>query len=178
MSYLTDNPWPAVIVLAGMAIVFLVLGDPQLRKIAVAMILAAGGVYAMSEMIVSPTEEVQATVDRMLTEFQAENVDGISGLISDQSPQLIETARKGLDLVAIRDDFSVRRADVTFESETKARVRVRANGNILVRDHNIDQRVSEQWDTVWVHEDGIWKISEATRLNPISAKPMGTFDKQ
>ena len=176
MSYLTDNPWPVVIVLAGLAIVCFVLGHPMLRRIAAVMVLAAGGVYAMSEMITSPTEHVQATVSRMLDEFQAEDIDAIATLISDRSPKLVETASKGLGLVAIRDDFHVRKADVSFESDSKAKVRVRANGTILVRDHGIDQRVSELWDTVWIQEDGEWKISEAIRLNPISAKPMGTFD--
>jgi len=176
MSYLTDDPWPLIIIFSGLAIASAVIRHPRFRQASAVLVLAAVGVYALSELIVSSTEIIRLTTEEMLQEFKDENLDGIAAMISEESPKLIDTARRGLDLVAIDDDFHIRHIEVELISDTKAQVRIRANGNVTHRSRMMNQRISELWDTTWTRQEDQWKLTKATRLNPISAKPMGTFD--
>lgn len=177
MYYLTDNPWPAIVVLGGLAICAFVLGHPALRKAGLLLAFLAGLVYATDVMIESPGEQVEASANKMLNGFKAANLDAIDALISRQSPDLVETARRGLELVNIEPGFHIKSVELKSASPDEVVARIRANGRITERQQSMTQHVPEYWETTWVHEDNQWKLSEATRLDPLSGQPRGTFDR-
>ena len=177
MSYVTDNPWPLVIVFGGLAVTFLVIGNTRLRQAAPVLLLAAAGVFVLSKMIVSTAECLQQITEEVLEEFKERDVNGIAAWISPESPELVDTAKQGLERVVIENDFHIQRTDVQLTSDTSAAVRVRANGNVTHRTHHLTQRVSELWDTTWFRESGDWKLTKATRLHPLTGNPIGTFDR-
>ena len=45
MSWITENPWPLMLILSGVAVVMLILGDTKGRSIAVVFALVAAAVY-------------------------------------------------------------------------------------------------------------------------------------
>jgi len=177
MHYLTDNPWPAVIVLSGLAIAALVAGSSVMRKVAMALALCAGLVYIVAEMVVSTAEEIELSAGEILEGFQDANLEQIKALISSKSPELVSTVERGLQLVTIDDDFHIRSIKVKSENSNEVVVRIRANGHVTEHGHSMTQHVPEYWETTWVQEDGSWKLRTATRLNPLSGEPRGTFDR-
>lgn len=177
MYYLTDNPWPLVILLAAVAVAGFVMGQGLLRKLGLACAVAAGIVYVVSEVIVTPREEVAAAADSILAGFQKNDVDGIALHISSQSPELRGTAEKGLSLVEILQDFHIRSIQLKSESFDEIVVRIRANGSIRDRQHGVTQHVPEFWETTWIQESDAWKLAVATRLHPLSGEPRDTFER-
>lgn len=63
MTWITENPWPLLLLLAGAAVVSLILGDAKGRMIALAFVLIAAGVYFLESAIVTPAEDVDAAAD-------------------------------------------------------------------------------------------------------------------
>lgn len=177
MYYLADNPWPAIVVLGGLAICAFVLGHPALRKVGVLLAFLAGLVYAADAMIESPRERVEVSANKMLSGFQAADLNAIDAMISRQSPDLMETARRGLELVSIEPGFHIKSVELKSASSNEVVARIRANGRITERKQSMTQHVPEYWETIWVQEDDQWKLSEATRLDPLSGQPRGTFDR-
>lgn len=176
MYYLTDNPWPIIIVLGGLAVAALVLGAPAMRKLALVFCVAAGLVYVAADLIESPREQIEVAANKILDGFQNEDLLAIGALISKQSPQLIDTASHGLSLVSIEDDFHIRSVKLKLETSDGLVVQIRANGNVKEHTHSMTQRTAEYWETTWVRESGNWVLSKATRLNPINGQPRATFD--
>ena len=176
MYYLTDNPWPVVIVLGGLAVAAVVTGHSLMRKLGLVLAVAAGFVYLAAACVESAREQIEISANKVLDGFQAEDLTAISASISKQSPELNETASRGLKLVRIEDDFHVQSVELIAETDTEIIVRIRANGNITQRSHSMTQRTAEFWETTWVQESGTWKLSKATRLNPLNGQPRGTFD--
>lgn len=176
MFYLTDNPWPAIIVLVGLATCAFVVGHPTLRKLGLVFGMAAGLVYLTSEMMTSNRERVEIAAKEILDGFKAEDLTTIGTRISQQSPNLIEIARRGLDLVKIESDFHIQAVHLKSESDREIVVQIRANGNITERSQLMTQRAAELWETTWTRESNAWQLSKAVRLNPLTRKPRGTFD--
>lgn len=177
MYYLTDNPWPAVIVLGGLAIAAFVVGSSGMRKLAMAFALSAGLVYIVAEIVVSTTEEIGVSAQEILEGFQHEDLEQIKSHISSKSPELIGTAEQALQLVTIDDDFHIRSVSLKSEAANEVVVRIRANGHVTAHGHSMTQHVPEYWETTWVQEEGMWKLRDATRLHPMSGEPRGTFDR-
>ncbi|MEZ6032408.1 MAG: hypothetical protein R3C17_04905 [Planctomycetaceae bacterium] len=117
MSWLTENPWPLLLMLAGTALVALILGVPKGRSVAIICVLAAVGLYLIEMSIVTPAEEVEAKLQTMLEAFQERNQDAIDRAIADESPKLRETAAQGLELVTLTNDFHIKDLEVTLRSD-------------------------------------------------------------
>lgn len=178
MYYLTDNPWPAIIVLAGLAICSLISGNASLRKLGLVFAVAAGLVYVVEQRIVSARESIEISASDILQGFQDDDLDAIAAHISADSPELNETAAQGLELVTIDRSFHIRSVQLISETDDEVVVRIRANGTIIQRSNGMSQHVPEYWETTWVQEAESWKLAKATRLDPVTGKPRGTFDRR
>ena len=178
MSYITDNPWPLIILLSGAAIVCFMAIPGKGRSFGLGCLLAAVGIYIIEDQIVSPSERVEMEIHSMLDAFKANDIDAIDMQISDQSPELVNVASQGLDLIEFGEAFHVKSVEVEFPDDSHAVAKVRANGWITSRNSNMTQRVAEYWETSWQHEAGVWQMTDATRLNPITGERIGYFDSQ
>ena len=177
MSWITENPWPLIMILAGATIVMLILGDSRGKSIALAFAIVAVGVYFLEASIVTPSEQIEASLEDLLKGFVAENLEAINQKIDDQSPALKEYAKKGLALVSLDKSFHMQDIVVKVASDGQtAEAELRANGSLTVRQANMPTHAATRWRTNWkLHRDG-WKLSEVHRLNPLTGDEIGVLD--
>ncbi len=177
MSYLTDNPFPLMLLLVAVAVVAFLSGSAKGRGIAGICVLAAVGVFFLERYLVSPAEGVEITIEEMLQNFKDRNVPGIVGQISSESQSLADVAKNGLELVDISDSFHLKSCEVTIHDDDKsATARIRANGTITLRKRGGGgQHVPTMWDTTWIMEQGQWKMAAYERLNPATGEKIGVF---
>ena len=176
MTYLTENPWPLILVLLGTAFVAFLTASSRTGLIAITCVVLSLGLFFLEQFLVSPREEVQAAIHLMLTSFRANDPDAVAKQISPTSPQLSDIAKKGLELVELSPSFHIRSADVTMVNPTTAVALVRANGTVALRKHGGGPRhVATYWKLTWVAETGQWKLKDVRRLNVTNGEEMDYF---
>ncbi len=176
MDYISDNPWPFILGLVAVAVIAFMAGAKNTGPIAIGCLLLSVGLYALSGILVSPREEVQAELNQMLNHFKARDVDAIGQQISDDKQKLKDIAQKGLELVDVSPGFRIRDLKVEFQDDKTATVHVRANGSVALRKQGGgSQHIATYWRTAWKKEGGEWKMTSVTRLHPTSGEEMGYF---
>ncbi len=177
MSYLTDNPWPLIIVLLGAAAVALFVVPGRGKSVALLCAAAAALVWFVEGAIVSDTEKIEAQAQAMLNDFKNRDLDAIASKISTDSPELVDIAEQGLELVDLQPDFEVRSVEVQALSNGTATVRIRANGSGMLRSGGFAQYAPTYWATEWKHQNGQWLLSAVSRLDVVTGEVKGTFDR-
>lgn len=179
MSWITENPWPLIMILSGVAVVLLILGESRTRSFAVALALMAVGLYFLEAWIVTPAEHVEGRLESLLNQFKTENLSAIGEHIDDGSPKLRETAEQGLKLVMLDKSFHLQDLKVTVADDRQsADAELRANGTMTVRQANTPYHASTRWKTRWILRGDAWKLSEVERLNPVTGAEIGILEAQ
>ena len=179
MSWITENPWPLIMILSGVAAVLLILGESRTRSFAVAFALMAVGLYFLEAWIVTPAEHVEGRLASLLDEFKTENLSAIGEHIDDGSPKLRETAEQGLKLVMLDKGFHLQDLKITVADDGQsADAELRANGTMTVRQANTPYHASTRWKTRWLLSGDAWKLSGVERLNPVTGEEMGILEAQ
>jgi hypothetical protein len=179
MSWITENPWPLIMILSGVAVVLLILGESRTRSFAVAFALMAVGLYFLEAWIVTPAEHVEGRLESLLNQFKAENLSAIGEHIDDGSPKLRETAEQGLKLVMLHKGFHLQDLKITVADDGQsANAELRANGTMTVRQANTPYHASTRWKTRWLLRGDAWKLSEVARLNPVTGEEIGILEAQ
>ena len=177
MSWLTENPWPLLLLFAGTAVIALISGAPKGRSVSVVCLLAVVGLYLTEAAIVTPGELVEDQLQIMLDAFRDRNQDAINDCIADESPKLRETAAEGLKLVTLTKDFHIKDLEVTVRADGQtADAHLRANGTLKVNHGDMFSHVFTRWQTVWKHVGSEWKLVEVRRLDPVNGQEMGILD--
>lgn len=179
MNWFTENPWPLIMLLVGFAVLALILGQSKARLGAVVLLLLAAGVYLLEGMIITPSERIEVTLQAMHKAFVADDLTTINSMIADESPQLRETAKKGLGLVDLDDGFHLQDVVVTLADDQKsAEIQLRANGTVQLRDNSVTTHVATRWRTKWVAKDEKWLLSDVHRLDPMTGNEIGVLERQ
>lgn len=179
MSWITENPWPLIMILSGVAVVLLILGESRTRGLAIASVLMAVGLYFLEAWIVTPAEHVEGRLESLLDQFKSENLSAIGEHIDDGSPKLRETAEQGLKLVRLDKAFHLQDLRITVSDDGQsADAELRANGTMTVRQANTPYHASTRWKTRWVNRGDMWKLSEVQRLNPVTGEEIGILEAQ
>lgn len=179
MSWITENPWPLVLILGGITIVMLILGDSKGRIIALMFALIAVAVYFLESAIVTPGEKIEAQLAGLLQSFIAEDLNAINAQIDDEAPELKDTAKKGLELVNLDKSFHMQDIVITVaDDEQTAIAELRANGSMTVVQANMPYHAATRWRTHWKLKRDQWKLSDVQRLNIVTGEEMGTLDPQ
>ena len=179
MSWITENPWPLMLILAGVAAVMLILGGSRGRSISLGCAALAIAMYFLESAIETPGEQVEQSLQTMLQGFVNEHLESINGQIADEAPGLKETARQGLGLVQVHDDFHMKDINVTVsEDGQSAEAELRANGSLTVRQANTPYHAATRWRTHWKLAGDSWKLTEVHRLNPVTGDEIGVLDNQ
>lgn len=177
MSWLTENPWPLLLILGGTALVALISGSPKGRSVAVVCLLAVAGLYLIESAIVTPGEEVEGQLQIMLDGFRDRNQNAINDCIADESPKLRETAAEGLNIVTLTKDFHIKDLEVTVHEDGRtADAHLRANGTLRVNHGDMISRVFTRWKTVWKHDGSGWRLAEVRRLDPVNGQEIGILE--
>jgi hypothetical protein len=174
MSWITENPWPLVLILAGAAVILLLVGQSRSRAFAMACALVAAAVYLVESWVVTPAEEVEQGLQSMLQGFIESDINSIERLISDDSPGLIQEARKGLEMVELHPAFHLQDVAVSVSDDGQsADAHLRANGTLTIRNSNVSNHAATRWRTRWVRQEDTWKLSEVHRLNVVTGDEIG-----
>ena len=179
MNYISDNPWPLIVLFTGIAIVAFFVGSSGGRRVAAVCVLLAIGTYFLEQYLVSPQELVESEVETMLEHFKSRDVNAITSQIAKDSQGLATIAEQGLDLVDLYESFHIKSIQVTINNADSATAMVRANGSVTLRKNGGGTHsLPNFWKTIWRLESGQWKLAEATRLNPVNGTEMGYFSAQ
>ena len=175
MSYITENPWPLILLFAGIAIAASASGVAKGKSIALLSLILALGVYCVEQTLISPAEELEAEIGVMLDNFKAEDLNAITAQIGNGKDNLIATAKRGIDLVDLGETFAIKDVQVTMDSESNATAMVRANGPVLHKESSGRRHVASFWKTTWQRTDKGWKLSDAMMLDPVTGKEVDPF---
>ncbi|MBL8814647.1 MAG: hypothetical protein JNL58_01360 [Planctomyces sp.] len=177
MQWVTENPWPIMILLLTAAVVSALMIERKGRLIAAILAAMAAGVWLIEQSTVTTAEEVQAAAEDMLNGFITRDLNVVQGRISETKPELRETAQKGMDLVKLGESFHIKDVEVAVsDNGTQATMKLRANGPVTLEREGYVQNAATRWNTTWVLESGQWKLSAYERLSVINNKPIGAFD--
>lgn len=179
MSWITENPWPLIMILSGVAVVLLILGESRTRSFAAAFVLLSVGLYFLEAWIVTPAEHVEGRLESLLDQFKTENLSAIGEHIDDGSPKLREVAEQGLKLVMLDKGFHLQDLKITVAGDGQsADAELRANGTMTVRQASTPYHASTRWKTRWLLRGDAWKLSGVERLNPVTGEEIGILEAQ
>lgn len=177
MHWINNNPWPFIIAFMAAAVVAWLMSERHGRVLAAVFLLLSGGVWLLDQASVSVAENVQNSAQELLNGFITRDLTAIHSRISETTPELRDAAEKGLKLVSLGDSFHMKDVEVEVsENGTQATMKLRANGPVTLQGEGYSQNAATRWETTWVLENGIWKLSAYKRLSVINNKPIGAFD--
>lgn len=176
MSWLTENPWPLVI-LCGVVAAILLLVWASRRRLAILLaaglsVLLGGAVYIVERSIITDSERIEQHVLELTDAFRRKEIPVAVEFFSQQAPDLRRLVQVAANLVTIREPLRVTDLHVRMLSQnSRAISHFRANGTISVGTENVGHQAS-RWELTWQREADDWKVIEVERLNPINGSPM------
>ena len=178
MTWITENPWPGLVLLAGIAAVSLIAGLPHRGRIAVVCLLLAGALFVVERQVVTSSEQLDEQLEALRLGFLEESEEQIFAQISPGAPELREMARDGLKRVQLTPLFHLRDIEVSpgADGET-AEVSLRANGLLTIRQSSSTHHVATRWRTSWRRESGVWKLVKVVRLNPLTGEEIAVLSR-
>ncbi len=178
MIWFAENPWPTLVACVALGSIFLGMGLQGKTKrnwgIGLILFLAAGLVYYVESVIVTPAEEVELAVQDTVQACIEGDVDSVLEHISVNNLVLQGVVQAGLALVDIKDDMHITDVSVSMlANDTRARSHFRVNGTVNINSLNHHGHAATRWNVTWQKEGGKWKIIEVDRLNPMTGESMG-----
>lgn len=179
--WLTENPWPPVVLLAVAAVGCLWMFQDRRQSWwmvgAIACIALAGGVLVFERSIVTPREQIEQHILEMARAVEDRNEQQVLDFISMRAQELRNQVRLGLLTVQKVENLRVTDTSVTMlAAGSRARLHFRANGSFTVRGFGDVGHQPTRWHLTWQQEGGLWKVIDIQRLNPITGEPMGLLD--
>jgi len=175
--WLTETPWPAVVVLLVAAIAFAFLWSRSGRRAfavaAAVCLLLAPVAYVVEESIVTPAEEVEMKVHALRDAVVAGEVEKVLSFISPTDEVDRARVTLAMNLADVKDDLRITDLSVvTLGEDTQAVSHFRANGTVVPQGFG-DQHIPTRWEVSWRKEAGDLKVYKIVRLNPINGEPIG-----
>ena len=179
MNWITETPWPGMLLLLGLAAVCWLVAVRNRGPIALGCVLLAGLLYVVEAAVVTPAEMLDTQLEALRQGFIADSEEQVFAQISPAAPELRELAQKGLQLVQVSPLLHLQDVQVTPAADGQtAEVLLRANGPLAMRQNDMLARVSTRWKTSWRKEGGSWKLFRVQRLNPVTGEEMAVLSAQ
>jgi hypothetical protein len=168
---------PLPIVFSGLSIVaaliagLLKTGRWSLLAAAVAAGLATLGLVVMERLVVTPREEVRATLFVVADMLERNDADGVLGYVSAGRPQLRDEARLRMSQVEILEVRIKRNLKITVAAERGLEV-AEARFNVVIRVRGrqgmLDSRPQPRFCVVNFRkeEDGRWRVRDYRLEDP------------
>lgn len=177
MRWITENPWPLMLMLLAASIVSGILLPRRGYLIGTALLGAALLVWFVENQIVTAGERVELELQAVLEGFRQRDLNAINRRISDTTPELRKVAAAGLELVRLHAGFHMTDVSVTVSDDGQEAVaELRANGPVTLLEHQLDSQVSTRWRVTLQLQQGSWRIFQVHRLDVISGEDMGILD--
>lgn len=177
--WFTEDPWPPIIVLAVLALVFGIAWNATRRGVyfvtAIGMLVLGVIVLIVEDSIVTESEEVEARVLALGDAVVDGNPKTVSSFFAAGTEDLQSTITNNLKIVDVRPGLRITDMEITHEPGTsQAQSHFRANGEVLVRS-SITYTSPTRWNLSWKKEDGTWKVAQIQRLEPIKGDVISTW---
>lgn len=181
----TDNPWPAMIALVCVAIVFFGRFGAQRKSsnliVAIVCLLLAGGCFVLDQLVVTPSEQVVRNVYELSNAVIKQDVPTALSFFSRQATER-DNVKFALERMRVHNDLRISDVSVTFRGANSVAVsHFRANASITINIAGFVENVSyhpTRWELDWQREGPDWKIIRVHRLHPITGKEVGFLSPQ
>lgn len=176
----TENPWPAMIALVCVAIIFGARfftrqNTSSLIGVVVCLLLA-GGCYLLDQFVLTPGEQIIQNVYDLSAAVQRQDVPKALSYFSNQARER-DLIKLALRQVKVKDDLRISDTSVTFKGAGSVAVsHFRANASLTVDMVGVNADISyhpSRWEVDWQREGNDWKIIQIHRLHPITGKEVG-----
>lgn len=176
--WFTEDPWPPVMVLVVLAVVFGLAWNATRRGryilLALGLVVLAFGVLVVEELVVTQAEEVEARVLALADDVVRGDVEKVLGYFSDEAQSVKSAIGSRLEDVQVEEDLRITDLQVTMDSAgTQAESHFRANGRVSYRSWT--SNTSTRWNLTWQKEGTSWKILKVERLDPIEGEVINTW---
>ena len=176
--WFTEDPWPPVMVLGVVAVVFGIAWHATRRGMY--FLAAAGSVLLMlvvliaEEMIVTDAEQVEARVLALTDDVVKGDIEKVLSYISDDAGGLKSDVESRLEHVKIDEGLRITDLAVTMQPgglQAKSHFRANGAGSYKSLSHNFATR----WNLTWQKEAGTWKLIKIEQLEPINGDVLDTW---
>lgn len=179
--WLTENPWPPVVILIVAAIGCAWMWRERQQSWwlvgAIASIALAGGALVFERAIVTPREQIEQHIRDMAQAFEDRDQQQVLDFVSLQAEQVRNQVQLGFAMVEKVENLRITDTSVTMlAAGSRARLHFRANGTIVARGYGDIGHRPTRWLMTWQQEGGQWKIIDIQRLNPMTGEPIGLLD--
>lgn len=177
MRWLTENPFPLAIVLIGAAVVAGLMMERRGYLVGVVLLIAAGTICLIEDLVVTPGEQVESQIEAMLEGFKSDNMDAVYACISETAPNLNTIAKQGHDKVRLQSSFHLKDVRVTVSENGRSAVaHLRANGRVTIKGAGYETMASTRWETEWMLQGQTWRLIGVKRLDLVSGEEIGVLD--
>ena len=179
--WFTENPWPPIIIVGLAALVFLVMWNSNRRGLhmllAMVCVLLCVAIYGIERAIVTEGELLQQRVVQLCHDFR-DKKPGVVDYVSDTQPKYKAMLTEALATVTVQSDLRLSDFQTKLNKEnTRGTVRFRANATINVAGMGDVGYHSVHVEFTFHRENGVWKIIEIRRFNPINGKELDPLQK-
>jgi hypothetical protein len=183
MTWLTENPWPPIFILAIAACVMVAVWTSQKRGAwlvgALTAVIAAAAVFFIEKAIITEGERIEKHVRDLVEAFVRGDRERVVSYFSAKAPELRALALRGLDLVEFPSGIDVKDMSVRVSNEnTRAVSLFRANGVVSIKGLGGQGHMPSRWQVTWQKEGSDWKIVEVVRLQPYKDEAMQILDQR
>lgn len=181
--WFTENPWPPIVFFCIAAAVFGViwLNSQRVKHllIALGLLVSTGLIFGLELIIVTEGERIEQHVLDLTSAFQKKDLDKTLGFFSTQNEKDRNLIKIAYGMVTIDDDLRVTDVIVEVKAENSlATSHFRANGTISVTGNSYTGHIPSRWLLSWRKEEGLWKITNTTRLHPIQNEEMQPLERR
>jgi hypothetical protein len=173
----TENPWPAIVVLVCVAIVFLAQWSSKGKRanliLAAICLLFGVGCYFLDVFVHTPSEVITENIYGLATAFQKHEAQKTLSYFSNRCREL-PAVQSALKDVHVGDDLRITDVSVSFKAANSIAIsHFRANASVRLELSFFTGDVGYQpsrWELEWEREAGQWKVMKVRRLNPLTGK--------
>lgn len=174
--WITETAIPPMVICSIIAVVLFVYWYlRQQTKYAIGCVVMIGAIvafYFVELKIVTERERVEADLYGLINAFENQEVDPTMSYISLQAKPLRGLVQTALKLVTIEGELRITDVSTELKSENSiATTHFRANGTATFS--GVSGSTPTRWELTWQKMGGEWKVTKATRLNPITGEPIG-----
>lgn len=179
--WITETAIPPMIICSIIAVVLFVQWylRQQMKYLigCVAMVGALVGFYFLELNIITESERVEADLYGLVSAFEKKEVEPTLNYISPRALQLRALVLTALNLVTINGELRITDVMTELKSENSiATTHFRANGTATFGD--ISGSSPTRWELTWQKMGGEWKVTKASRLNPITGEPLRVMSRR
>ena len=180
MWWFTEDPWPPVLILAVMALVFGLAWNATRRGVfflaAVGAVFLGLAVFIGEEMIVTESERVEEQVLALADAVRRGENEKVPAFFASSADDLRKEIAAHVEDVQF-EDLRITDLAVTLEpGGTQAQSHFRANGSGTWK-KTLSSNFSTRWNLTWRNEGGTWKVVQVERLDPIKGEVIGTWSQ-